>query len=169
MPPTIRPERPEDLHAVLAVHRQAFQTDAEARLVHRARLEVSGRIGLVACSRKNVLGHILFTPVALDGAPHVKAMGLGPVAVLPSRQKEGIGTELITKGLDTCRQQGVDAVFVLGHPGYYPRFGFEPASTHGFSYRDETFAPYFFVLPCNPDLLTTNPGQVRYHRLFDEV
>src|SRR5207245_3892941 len=79
-----------------------------------------------------VVGHILFTPVVVESADRrILGMGLAPMAVLPERQRQGIGSELVRRGLDILRERGCPCVVVVGHPEYYPRFGFEPASRHG--------------------------------------
>jgi putative acetyltransferase len=73
-----------------------------------------------------IVGHILFTPVVVEGRPAL-GMGLAPLAVLPGRQRQGIGSQLVRRGLDSLRERGCPFVVVVGHPEYYPRFGFEPA------------------------------------------
>ena len=72
------------------------------------------------------MGHIMFSPVTITSHEDLKVMGLGPMAVLPERQRAGVGSLLVTSGLKECKALGFGAVVVLGHPGYYPRFGFVP-------------------------------------------
>jgi putative acetyltransferase len=96
-------------------------------------------------------------------------MGLGPVAVLPEYHRQGIGSRLIDVGLQRCRRAGHGVVFVLGHPDYYPRFGFRPASADGFFYKKHEFDPYFFVLELEPGAIGELSGEVRYLPPFDEA
>jgi predicted N-acetyltransferase YhbS len=90
------------------------------------------------------------------------------MAVLPALQRRGIGSELVRAGLRECAAQGAALVFVLGHPEYYPRFGFVPAAPLGMHYQSETFDPAFFVLELEPKNLAGLQGWVRYHPAFDQ-
>ena len=101
-------------------------------------------LSLVAVLQDRVVGHILFSPVAIEAGGEVTAaLGLGPMAVLPAHQREGIGSLLVRAGIEECRRAGHESVVVLGHPEYYPRFGFAPASRHGLVWErpapDEAF------------------------------
>jgi putative acetyltransferase len=130
---SIRAESPDDRAAVFAVNRAAFESDAEARLVDRLRLEADPVVSLVAEVDACIVGHILFSPATLSADAGLFVMGLGPMAVVPGQQNRGIGSALVRAGLDRCRDLGCEAVFVLGHPLFYPRFGFESASTYAIS------------------------------------
>lgn len=100
-------------------------------------------LSLVASAGDRVVGHILFSKAGLDGAEReVSAMLLAPLAVHPDVQAKGIGGRLVEEGLRRLKQAGVDLVFVLGHPAYYPRFGFVEAGANGLQ------APYP-ILPQN--------------------
>lgn len=159
----IREERPEDRPAVYKVNRSAFPTPAEADLVDALRPLADPLISLVAVVDGRVVGHILFTPVRVVGeGSEGTALGLAPMAVLPEFQSQGIGSRLVHAGLDACRKLGHPVVFVLGHPDYYPRFGFEPAAPRGFHYRDPNFDPYFFVAELTPGGLDGLSGRVEY-------
>ena len=118
----IRFEQPDDKKKIRNVHLEAFETDAEAKLVDALRSSGIDLISLVAEENKAVIGHILFSPVTIAG--HTGIMGLAPMAVLPNWQRKGVGTALINEGLRACEKAGYKAVVVLGHPDYYPRFGF---------------------------------------------
>jgi putative acetyltransferase len=169
MPVAIRPERPGDRAAIFAVHASAFPTDAEACLVDRLRDAGAATISLVAERDGRVVGHVLFSPVRVVGEAGVAfgALGLAPVAVVPELQKDGIGGALIRAGFDACRAGGHPIVFVLGHPPYYPRFGFEPASRYGLSYEGRPqFSPAFFVRELEPGALAGRGGVVHYHAAF---
>jgi len=121
----IRPESATDLDAIRHVNRLAFGQDDEARLVYALREGGYVRLSLVAERAGEIVGHILFSDLPIiTEAGIVHALALAPMAVLPGFQKQGIGSALVLRGLEECRLQGYKIVFVLGHPDYYPRFGF---------------------------------------------
>jgi len=126
----IRPETAADAPAVRRVHEAAFPTSAEADLVERLRASSKAVIALVAEDEGRFVGHIGFSPVALEPLAGAIGLGLAPVAVQPDHEKHGVGRRLIQNGLSECRKWGADFVVVLGDPAYYGRFGFEPASEH---------------------------------------
>jgi putative acetyltransferase len=114
------------------------------------------------------VGHILFTPAKVRGeSGTVRAMALGPMAVLPEHQNRGIGSELVTAGLDLLRSMGERVVFVVGHREYYPRFGFEPAAPMGLHYKSPDFDPHFMVAELVPGALQGLTGTVEYLPPFD--
>ena len=123
--PRIRAESPADEAAVRAVHRSAFPGDTEARLVDAIRANGNATVSLVAVADGRVAGHVLFSPVEVEGE---RGLGLAPVAVLPDLQGKGIGGELIKAGIRACRELGAKFIVVLGEPRYYKRFGFR--ATH---------------------------------------
>ena len=165
----IRSEKEADHQAVHEINRRAFDRDSEADLVNTARAVADPVVSRVAVSEEGgLVGHILFTPVTIEGAEQAPLlMGLGPVAVLPERQGEGIGAQLVKDGLGQCHSLGVKAVFVLGHPEYYSRFGFRSAPKNGFHYRTAEFDPAFMVLELEPNALKGCSGTVRYLPVFD--
>ena len=127
----IRSEKGGDAAAVRRVHETAFPTAAEADLVEQLRAGGKAVIALVAEDASSIVGHILFSPVALEPLAGTVGLGLGPVAVLPDHEKHGVGRRLIQNGLAECRAWGAGFVVVLGDPPYYGRFGFEPAEKYG--------------------------------------
>jgi len=127
----VRPEPPQDTAAVREVHRAAFGQDAEARLVDQLRAHGEALVSLVVELDGAVVGHILFSPVSLEGETLCHGVGLAPVAVLPAFQRQGMGTRLIEAGLAVCREADFQYVVVLGEPHYYGRFGFAKASSRG--------------------------------------
>lgn len=128
----IRIETPADIPSVRAVNEAAFATSAEAQLVDGLRTNGKFALSLVAEVDGAVVGHILFTDIVMEPAgPVDRMLGLAPMAVRPERQGRGIGSALVLRGLEDCRELGYRGVVVLGHPGYYPRFGFLPASRQG--------------------------------------
>jgi len=165
----IRPERPAERTAVRRVNEAAFAGADEADLVDRLR-ESAGAdyLARVAVLDDEVVGHIVFSPVTLDPPrPDLDLRGLAPMAVLPAHQRTGIGTALVRRGLDACRRDGADAVVVLGHPAYYPRFGFRRADTFGLTSQYEAPPEAFMALELVPGSLEdVRGGIVRYHRAF---
>jgi predicted N-acetyltransferase YhbS len=133
---TVRPERPEDFEAiddiVTAAFLAEFGTTTEAGLIRtmRQRGELVADLALVAEADGCVVGHIAFSEVTLDGHG-ARGLGLAPVAVAPDVQASGIGSLLITTALERAEQLGWQFVVLLGHAGYYPRFGFAPAAAAG--------------------------------------
>jgi putative acetyltransferase len=166
---TIRPERPEDGAAVRHVNELAFGQPAEADLVERLRQACTDSLSLVA-EDDTVVGHILFTSVVIEGAGRqVLGMGLAPMAVLPNRQRQGIGSQLVKEGLGILRERGCPFVVVVGHPEYYPRFGFEPASTHGLASQFEGVPDAaFMVLVLDVHAMAGVSGVAKYREEFNE-
>jgi putative acetyltransferase len=139
---TIRPETLCDRVAVFRVHNLAFGREDEARLVDVLRAGGFVRLSLVAEIDGQIVGHVLFSELTIEGREGLlSALALAPLAVVPEFQKQGIGSELVRRGLDLCREQGHRIAFVVGHPGFYPRFGFSRALTHGLCspYAGESF------------------------------
>jgi putative acetyltransferase len=166
----IRFEVEADAASVFAVNEQAFERPDEARLVERLRREADPYIGLVALRNEEIVGHIAFTPVAIEGwEGHPRAAGLAPLAVMPAVQREGIGSALARAGLAECRARGFALVVVLGDPEYYARFGFEPASARGIANVYDAPAGAFRVLELQPGALHGARGTVHYHEAFNAV
>ena len=165
----IRPETAADESAIHALNVAAFPSDAEARLVDCLRASADPVISLVAESDGDVVGHILFSPVTHAERASIRSMGLAPMAVLPERQRQGIGSQLVDAGLRACREAGVEALVVLGHPQYYPRFGFVPASEFSIDSEYDVPDDTFMALELVPGALAGTPGTVRYHRAFAEL
>ena len=129
---SVRPELPHDADAIRAVHQQAFApSEGEARLVDllRAAGELEHELCLVAVDHDEIVGHIAFSRARLDSGDEVLA--LAPMAVLPERQSEGIGAALVSEALHRAQATRFPLVVVLGHAGYYPRFGFRPGADLG--------------------------------------
>ncbi len=118
----IRQAREDDAEAITALNDAAFATKAEARIITELARDGDSLYSLVAHNDRDILGHIQFFRILIDGADI--AAGLGPMSVLPDRQRSGIGSGLVKFGLALMEGAGREAVFVLGHPAYYPRFGF---------------------------------------------
>ncbi|HMK89165.1 MAG TPA: N-acetyltransferase [Methylocystis sp.] len=125
----IRREEPADISAIRQIVEAAFPTSAEARLVDRLRSDGEAVISMVAFESGVVVGHTMLSKMA---APF-RALGLGPVAVVPDQQRKGIGGSLVRSALKEAEQEGWQGVFVLGDPALYRKFGFDPALASGFA------------------------------------
>jgi putative acetyltransferase len=159
---TIRPERAGDIEAIVAVVIRAFGRDDEARLVTQLRRDGDATISLVAVAGGAVIGHVLLSPMS---APF-RALGLAPLSIVPEHQKQGVGTALMNAAIAQTRQGGWSAIFVLGDPVYYGRFGFRADLAAGFS--SPYVGPHFMVLPLF-DRLPAITGRVDYARAFDDL
>jgi putative acetyltransferase len=167
---TIRLERPEDVLQIRNVNELAFEQPAEADLVDRLRQGCPDFLSLVA-EDDGVVGHILFTPVVIESAGRqVHGMGLAPMAVLPDRQRQGVGSRLVKQGLDILRERGCPFVVVIGHPEYYPRFGFSPASGHGLVSQWEGIPDAaFMALTLDASSMAGISGVAKYREEFTEI
>jgi putative acetyltransferase len=160
---TVRPEIPADYDVVHRINESAFGRPEEANLVDALRSVASPQISLVASSEGRVVGHIFFSQVTVESADSsFVALGLAPLAVDPEFQNLGIGSRLVRAGLDACRGTPHTIVFVLGHPGYYPRFGFQPAVPRGFRYEHPAPDDAFMVTELEPGAAAGRNGTVRY-------
>ena len=128
----IRHEVPGDAAAIRVVNEEAFGTPLEAEIVDVLRTACADRLSLVAERDGAIVGHILFTPVEIAAADGpCRGYGLAPMAVRRAWQRRGVGSALVTEGTRRLREAGASFVLVIGHPDYYPRFGFERASRYG--------------------------------------
>ena len=141
----VRPAEPRDAAAIRAVHLAAFPTAAEADLVERLDRDGDSAVSLVAAREGEVVGHLLLSRMTVAGdARRYRALGLGPVALLPPFQRCGIGSALIAGGLGIARATGEDYVFVLGEPHFYTRFGFSAEAAAPFA--SPYAGPYLLAL-----------------------
>lgn len=168
----ICPESPRDISAIFDVHCQAFAQDGEARLVNALREDgdYNPDLSLVAVHDDKIIGHIHFCPISIvSEEATIPAAALAPLAVHQDYQCRGIGAALVQEGLDECRRRGQRIVIVVGHPGYYPRFGFAPACAwdiHApFPCPDEAF----MALGLEEGALDGVSGTVHYPLAFDRV
>jgi putative acetyltransferase len=162
---TIREETLEDRPAIREVNDLAFGTPEEAELVDRLRSDGLVLASLVACDGGEVVGHILFSVLPIGTAGRtIRGAALAPMAVRPGRQRQGLGSALVRQGLEACRALGVEAVVVLGHPAYYPRFGFSAGMAR---HLEAPFSgPAFMALELTPGVLDGVSGRVRYPPAF---
>lgn len=162
----IRAELPGDVDAVRRVNTEAFGRRDEAALVDALRERCPERVSLVAVDGEDIVGHILFTPATIGT---VRGMGLAPMAVLPDRQRDGIGSKLVRAGLVELAERQCPFVIVLGHADYYPRFGFERASTHGIHCEWDVPDEAFMVLVIDEAAMSGVSGLARYRPEFSET
>jgi putative acetyltransferase len=163
----IRNERPEDYPAVRDVNVRAFGGHIEATLVDMLRAANKALISLVAADSSQVVGHILFSAITVAEAPEAfRGVGLAPMSVLPEFQNKGIGSALVRQGIEACRRNGYDAVVVLGHANYYPRFGFSKAKDHGLD-NEYNAVDSFMVMELREGVLGTIRGLVKYEPEFN--
>lgn len=168
---SVRSEKPEDYQSIYNVNKLAFNGEVEAKLVNNLR-KTKGfipELSLVATKNNVIVGHILFSKINIKtNKGDVSVLALAPMAVLPDCQKQGIGSFLIKEGLRKCKKLGYKAIILVGHPDYYPRFGFTPAKEKGlklpFPAPDEAFMVYEII----PDSLKDIEGTIEYPPEFAE-
>lgn len=167
----IRQETREDNKSVHALNELAFGQSLEADIVDKLRNNCDDLLSLVAVENERIVGHILFSPAEIEGPRGLlKGMGLAPMAVLPDRQRQGIGTLLINKGIEELKKLSCPFIIVLGHQEYYPRFGFERASLYGIKCQwggvpDEAF----MVLWLEKSKAGQVSGLARYREEFNQA
>lgn len=122
----IREERPDDLTAIRNVNQRAFGQNQEGKIADALRSNGAALLSLVATVNDRVVGHIMYSPATIGD---VTGAALGPMSVLPEHQRSGIGSKLVSTGNQKLRETGCPFIIVLGHPAFYPRFGFRPASS----------------------------------------
>jgi putative acetyltransferase len=163
----VRAATAHDANSIRQVHLAAFPTPVEADLVERLERDGEAVISLVAESGNAVLGHILFSRMDARGDERtLDALGLAPVAVLPERQRQGIGSAMIEQGIATARGRGTGMIFVLGEPEYYGRFGFTAAAARPFA--SPYAGRYFQALVLN-EAPSPNTGTAEYAAAFREL
>jgi len=162
----MREREPADDEAICRLNHAAFGSPIEAKIVEDLRKARLAAIELVAVEADVIVGHILFSALKVTfGEEMMPTLALAPMAVVPGRQRQGIGSDLVRHGLALARQREWWAVIVLGHPDYYPRFGFSAALAKPLA------APYsgdaFMALELVPSALSGAGGRVVYPPAFD--
>ena len=170
---TIRPEVRGDEQAIFDVNSRAFGRDGEARLVEALRRSPAfvPELSLVALDdERGLVGHILFTRIVIAGTERSHdALALAPLAVKPAAQRQGVGSALVMRGLEDARRLGHRIVIVLGHPEYYPKFGFLPAAAFGIRAPFDVRTEAFMALALEAGALVGVDGEVRYAVEFSEL
>ena len=167
----VREEGPDDIDAVRCLNEKAFGQIAEANIVERLRENCPNLLSLVAIQADQIVGHLLFSPVSIEGdGKTMQGMGLAPMAVLPEYQRRGIGSLLVQKGLEILKNRSCPFVIVLGHPEYYPRFGFERASLYRILCQWEGVPDEAFMIRIlDEEAMRGASGIARYQREFDDA
>jgi putative acetyltransferase len=157
---TIRSETPQDEAEISRIHEEAFGQEAEGELVGKLRNRGMLTISLVALYDGRVVGHIAF---------RFQAIAMGPMAVVPACQRKGIGSQLVRAGLKECRHLGYDIVVLVGHPDYYPRFGFVLAGPKGIECEFEVPDEAWMLLELRENALAGKRGTVSFQAEFSEA
>ena len=161
----VRNAEPHDTSAIRAVHLSAFPAPLEADLVGALERDGDAVVSLVGGSQARIDGHVLLSRMSVFGDSHsYRALGLGPVAVLPEAQRQGIGAALIRASLKAAASAGEELVFVLGEPAYYGRFGFSAECAAPFA--SPYAGPYFMALRLRDDVPLPRSGTADYARAF---
>lgn len=165
----LRSETPDDFDAIRSIHQAAFETDGEAQLVDKLRADACPVISVVAERSGELLGHIMFSPATVVGHPDLMIAGLGPMAVLPRAQRQGIGSALVQAGLQEARRAGFVAVVLVGHVDFYPRFGFVPANQFRLQCEFDVPADAWMAQELVEDSLAGCAGILNYHPAFRDL
>jgi putative acetyltransferase len=159
----IRSEEPVDLAAIREIHRRAFGQEQEGAIVDALRANGGARLSLVATAGDRVVGHILYSPAHVGD---IVGAALGPMAVLPAHQRHGIGSRLVEAGNAQLQGAGCPFIVVVGHPAFYPRFGFRPASSCGLVCEWPVPDEVFMALILDESRLAGVTGVVSYRSEF---
>ena len=165
----IRMENEFDYQGIREINLCAFPGNDEALLVEKLRKSAE-ILSLVAINGDKIVGHVLLSPAIIEnGDESFIALILAPVAVLPEFQNQGIGTKLIKCSLEEARKRGYSIVTVLGHPKYYPRFGFKPAKKYGIESPFKVPEESFMIFELVPGTLNHVSGVLKYSEAFDDI
>jgi putative acetyltransferase len=162
----IREERPGDTAAIRELNNRAFGQDQEGNIVDALRSNGAVLLSLVALMHGDVAGHIMYSPVSVG---NITGAALGPMAVDPAHQRQGVGTRLVEAGNRKLKDSGYPFIVVVGHADYYPRFGFMPASNYGITCEWEVPDDVFMVLVLDPSQMQRVSGLARYRTEFSSV
>lgn len=172
----IRQELPEDVAAIREVNRLAFGQDQEANLVDALRDNGASLLSLVATLDGQIVGHIMYSPITVGDETGSSVTGssatgaaLAPMSVLPEHQHHGIGSKLVEAGTRHLRNAGLPFIIVLGHPTYYPRFGFQPAANFGITCEWPVPSEAFMVLVLDEEKMRGISGLAKYRHEFSTV
>ena len=170
----IRKEKTVDFSVIREINLKAFENGVnEANLIELIRDSENfiSDLSLVAAMRDGeIIGHILFSIIHLvTEQGTVPTLGLAPMAVKPDYQNSGIGSALVNEGIKACKALGYDHIFVLGHPNFYPRFGFSPASQFGIKSPFPVPEEVFMALELKKGSLSGLQGKIKYPPAFNTV
>lgn len=162
----IREEQLGDIAAIREVNQRAFGQDQEGNIVDALRANGAALLSLVAALDDRVVGHIMYSPLLVG---EVAAAALGPMAVLPEHQRQGIGSKLVEVGNRKLKESGCPFIIAVGHVNFYPRFGFKPASTCGITCEWEMPDDVFMVLALDHAKMPGVSGLAKYRPEFSTV
>ena len=162
----IREERPDDIAAVRDLNKRAFGQDQEANIVDALRNNGAALLSLVATVDDRVVGHIMYSPLSVGD---INGAALAPMAVIPEHQRQGIGSKLVEAGNRKLKDAGCPFIIVVGHPDYYPRFGFTPASEHGIKCEWDVPNDVFMLLVLEQAKMESVSGLATYRHEFSSV
>ncbi|APC96955.1 GNAT family N-acetyltransferase [Francisella frigiditurris] len=165
----IRNEKLKDQEEIYKVIAQAFDSDDEVKLVRLLHARHHGVISLVAELGGRVVGHIILSEMSCDDVDNIKIFGLGPMAVLPEYQHKGIGTKLVKSVIQSAKDSKIDAIFVLGHHNYYPKFGFHSTDEYKILSEYDVPAEVFMVFDITNKLKILENKTVKYAEEFSKV
>jgi len=163
----IREEQPEDAEGIRAVNDAAFGGGDESALIDRLRGDDLLVVSLIAEEYGEIVAHIAFSELEVTSNDHkrsIRAAALAPMAVAPTHQRLGIGSELVRQGIEKCRENGIEAVIVVGHERFYPRFGFSAEIAE--CLRSPFSGPFCMALPLKHGVFDDFRGFVIYPDAF---
>ena len=166
---SIRYEKLEDQELVYRLIDECFESDDEEKLVRLLHTDNQSLISLVAEIDSEIIGQIILSKMTAEDDSSLNIYGLAPMCVSPKYQNQGIGTKLIERAIQEAKVSNIDAIFVLGHPSYYPKFGFKP--THSYQIKCEYDVPtdVFMVLDISNKLVKLENQTVYYAEEFGKV
>jgi putative acetyltransferase len=162
----IREEQSADIAAIRRVNSLAFGRDQEANIVDALRANGAALLSLIAADEDGVMGHIMYSPATIND---VVGAALGPMAVAPRRQRQGVGSRLVRAGNEILRRRGCPFVIVIGHPSFYPRFGFQVAKPLGITTEWEVPDEAFMVAALDTSMMKRISGEAKYRVEFSTV
>lgn len=163
----VRKERPDDIPAIHTLNKIAFDQEQEAKIVDALRKNGAAMLSLVAICNGQVVGHIMYSPVTIGDK--LEGAALGSMSVSPQYQGKGIGSQLVRAGNEQLKSEGCPFIIVLGHTGYYPRFGFKSASKFGVSCEWDVPDNVFMLLVLDEGQIHGVTGQARYRHEFSDA
>lgn len=162
----IREEVPGDIIAIRDLNKRAFGQDQESNIIDALRSNRAVLLSLVATLNRHVVGHIMYSPASIG---ELAGVALGPMAVLPEHQRQGIGTRLVEEGNRRLKELGYPFIVVVGHADYYPRFGFRSARAYGIKCEWELPDEVFMLLVLDDSKMHGISGLARYRPEFSEI
>ncbi len=167
----VRQEQPEDKEGIFELNALAFGQEDEGQIVDKIRTGENyiPELSLVLAHEDKIMGHILFSKAKIKGEQEHETLVLAPMAITPTFQKRGMGSLLLREGLRTAEKMGFESIFVLGHPEYYPKFGFKKASDWNIKCPFEAPDNAFMAIELVEGALSNKEGVVEYDEAFQET